>query len=85
MDAARGASEEEVIRCFRYFHSERGLRPGTRNGPRSFAWFPTAVQDYFSKREEREQIANPSGFDGWEDRNEVRLNRERFEEFTDSF
>ena len=68
MDAARGASEEEVIACLKYLHQDRGLKPGTKNGPRSFAWFSTVVQDYFSKREERSEVANPTGFAGWEDR-----------------
>jgi hypothetical protein len=42
MDAARGASDEEVIACLSYLYNERGLKPGIRNGPRSFAWFVTA-------------------------------------------
>jgi len=48
MDAASGQTEEAVIACLKYLYFERGLKPGTRNGPRSFAWFPTVVQDYFS-------------------------------------
>ena len=62
MDAARGETEEAVIACLNYFYFERGLKPGTKNGPRSFAWFATVVQDYFSKREERSEVANPTGF-----------------------
>ena len=86
MDAARGASEEDVIGCLKHLHSERGLRPGTRNGPRSFAWFATVVQDHFSKMEQRGEAANPTGFDAWEDRNALRsMNRKQFDELTDSF
>lgn len=61
MDAAGGAGEEEVIGCLKHLYSGRGLKPGTRNGPRSFAWFITVVQDHFSKRHEREEAANPTG------------------------
>lgn len=86
MDAARGASEQEVITCLKYLHHDRGLKPATRSGPRSFAWFATVVQDYFSKRESRGEIANPTGFAEWEDRNEVTsLNRKRFDELSDAF
>jgi hypothetical protein len=86
MDAAGRASEEEVIACLKHFYSERGLKPGTRNGPRSFAWFATVVQDYFTKREERSEIANPTGFAEWEGRNAgPSLSREQFDELTDAF
>jgi hypothetical protein len=86
MDAARGASEEGVIACLKYLHHDRGLKPGTKNGPRSFAWFPAVVQDYFSKREQREEIANPSGFNEWADGNEAgTLSRDQFDALTDSF
>jgi hypothetical protein len=83
MDAARGETEEAVIACLRYLYFERGLKQGTKNGPRSFAWFATVVQDYFSKREERLEVANPTRFAEWEDRNEAgSLSREQFDELT---
>jgi hypothetical protein len=86
MDAARGASEEEVIACLKYLHQDRGLKPGTKNGPRSFAWFSTVVQDYFSKREERSEVANPTGFAEWEDRKEASsLRREQFDDLSAAF
>jgi hypothetical protein len=86
MDAARGTTEEEVIACLNYLRNDRSLKPGTRNGPRSFAWFATVVQDYFTKRESREEIANPTGFVEWEDRNEITLlNRKWFDELSDAF
>jgi hypothetical protein len=47
MDAACGATEEEVIECLRYLKEERGLRPGTEHGPRTFAWFKSVVADHF--------------------------------------
>lgn len=53
MDAAQRASESDVIECLRYLREERGLRPGTRNGPRHFAWFRTVVGDYFAQKTER--------------------------------
>jgi len=36
MNAAAAATEEEVIQCLRYLKDERGLRPGTKHGPRRF-------------------------------------------------
>jgi hypothetical protein len=72
MDAAGGASEEEVLCCLSYLYCERGLKPATRNGPRHFAWFPTVVADYFDRKREREEAANPTGYDEWEARNESR-------------
>lgn len=59
MDAAQGASEVEVIECLRHLREERGLLPGTRNGPRHFSWFPTVIGDYFSKKLARSQGADP--------------------------
>jgi len=59
MDAAQGATEQEVIECLRYLREERGLLPGTRNGPRHFSWFPTLVGDYFSTKHRRSQVADP--------------------------
>ena len=86
MDAASGRTEEAVIGCLKYLYRERGLKPDTRNGPRTFAWFPTVVQDYFSKREERSEVANPTGFAEWEDRNEASsLRREQFDDLTAAF
>ncbi len=64
MDAAEGASEQDVIQCLRYYREERGLRPGTKNGPRHFTWFPTAVGDYFRQRRKRQEAAAPmAGFE----------------------
>jgi hypothetical protein len=73
LDAAEGATEEEVIQCLQYLYNERGLKPGTLHGPRSFAWFKTVVGDYFTKKREREGAANPCGYHEWEDRNATRL------------
>ena len=54
MDAAQPASELEVIESLRYLYEERGLRPGTRNGPRHFSWFRTVVDEYFQQKRERQ-------------------------------
>jgi len=59
MDAAAGASEDEVLRCLTYLREERRLLPGTRTGPRTFSWFPTVVGDYFGKRRARDGILDP--------------------------
>ena len=61
MDAARGATEKEVVDCLRYLYHERGLRPGTKNGPRHFSWFPTLVADYFAHKRQRAFAANFMG------------------------
>jgi len=68
LEAAAGATEAEVVDCLVFLYDQRKLRPGTDNGPRSFAWFPTVVQDYFDKRQQRTDAANPSGFAEWEAR-----------------
>ncbi len=54
MEAAAGASEDEVVRCLCYLGEQRGLKPGTRNGPRHFSWFPVVVDEYFQRHRERE-------------------------------
>jgi len=54
MDAARPATEDQVIECLRYLSEERGLRPGTRHGPRHFSWFRTVVGDYFRQTLDRQ-------------------------------
>ncbi len=38
MDAAAGATEDEVLGCLSYLRDERGLKPGTRSGPRHFSF-----------------------------------------------
>ena len=63
---------------------ERGLKPFTEHGPRSYAWFKTVLQDYFAKKRERESAANPSGYHEWEGRNETRLSNAQFEAMTDA-
>jgi hypothetical protein len=56
MDAAGGHSEDEVIACLRYLREERGLRPGTKRGPRHFSWFKTVVADHFAQKRDRELV-----------------------------
>jgi Helix-turn-helix domain len=73
MNAAGTHDEQEMIECLNYLYSERGLKPFTKHGPRSFAWFKTVVQDYFSKKRDRDEVANPSGYHEWKERNEARL------------
>jgi hypothetical protein len=75
MDAAGTHDERDVIAALKYFYNERGLKPFTEHGPRSFAWFKTVLQDHFRKKRERESAANPSGYHEWEDRNQTRLSR----------
>lgn len=84
LDAAGTYDEAEVIGALNYLYAERGLKPFTKNGPRSFAWFKTVLQDYFEKRRQREEAANPSGFYEWQERNETRLAKAEFDSMTDA-
>ena len=84
IDSAEGANEKEIIHCLLYLRNTRGLRPGTRNGPRQFAWFPTVVGEYFRKKRQREEAANPSGYHEWSDRNDVRLSKNEFDAMTEA-
>jgi len=60
MDAAGGASEEDVIHCLDYLRIERGLTRGSRNGPRGFGWFKSAVGEYFHLKHSRELVYKPN-------------------------
>ena len=62
MDAAGGASEDEVVGCLQYLFHERGLKPRTKQGPRHFSWFKTVVADYFQQRRDRDFIIDPGRF-----------------------
>ncbi len=53
MDAAGGAAENDVIACLEYLREGRGLKPGTRYGPRHWSWFKTVISHYFRERRER--------------------------------
>jgi hypothetical protein len=85
MDSAEGVTEDEVLRCLRFLHEELGLKPGTKNGPRHFAWFATVVGDHFRQRQEREEAANPIGYQAWEERNDTRLSKTDFDAMTEAF
>src|SRR5450432_1071211 len=45
MDAAGTHDEREVIEALNYLHDDRGLKPFSKHGPRSFAWFKTVLRD----------------------------------------
>lgn len=60
MDAAGGATENEILWCLSYLREERGLKPGTRTGPHQFSWFPTVVADYFDRQRARKQVYAPA-------------------------
>jgi hypothetical protein len=83
LDAAGTYDEQEVIVALDYLYRERGLKPSTQHGPKSFAWFKTVLQDYFTKKRYRESAATPSGYDEWEARNEHRLSKTQFEAMTE--
>ena len=71
-----------MIRCLRYLYSERGLRPGTKHGPRHFSWFKTVVADYFLMKREREFVISPSSNDHRETRTESELSEADFDRMT---
>jgi len=81
IDAAGGGTGAGVMDCLAYLFNERGLRPGTRNGPRMFSWFPTVVEDYFSRKRAREQVADPIG-NVRSERNEARLSQTQLDSMT---
>ncbi len=83
IDAAAGASEEEVVRCLRYLKDERGLRPGTRNGPRHFSWFKTVVADHFQQKHNRETVYVPAEVD-WNHRNGPGFSEQEFDAMTEA-
>lgn len=82
MEAAGTSDENEVLEALAYLYNGRGLKPSTRQGPWSFSWFKTVLQDHFEKKRAREEAANPSGYHEWQDRNEARLSRARFDGMT---
>ena len=83
MEAAAGATEEQVIRCLRYLKDERGLRPGTRHGPRHFSWFKTVVADHFRQQRNRETVYAPPDVD-WDRRNGPGLSDSEFDSMTEA-
>ena len=84
LDAAGTHDEQDVIAALSYLYQERGLKPFTKNGPRSFAWFKTVLQDHFAKKRDRESAANPCGYHEWQERNEALLSREQFTAMTNA-
>ena len=84
LDAAGTYDEQEVVAALQYLYQERGLKPFTRNGPRSFAWFKTVLQEHFTKKRDRESAANPCGYHEWEERNETLLSKAQFDAMTNA-
>jgi hypothetical protein len=80
--AAMGATEAEVIECLGYLRDGRALKPGAKYGPRHFAWFKTAVGDYFSQKRDREQVF--AGAPNWNLQNGPGLTQEQMNEKTDA-
>jgi hypothetical protein len=83
MDAAAGATEEEVIKCLGYLKNERGLKPGTKNGPRHFSWFKTLIADYFHQKRNRETVYAPPDVE-WGQRNRPGLSKDEFDSMTEA-
>ena len=80
MAAANGASEDDVLECLRYLRNERGLRPGTKQGPHKFAWFKTVVGDYFNQKSSREMMYAPARAPGATNA----LDKDEFDSMTDA-
>ncbi len=83
MDGAAGATEEEVIGCLRYLKDERGLRPGTKHGPRRFGWFKSVVADYFQQKRNREIVYALPEVE-WDLRNGPGISQQEFDSMTDA-
>jgi hypothetical protein len=66
-EAGMGAPEAHIVGWLRQLYSERGLKPGTRHGPRSWAWFKTAVAGEAAKWAARNEVTgcgtDPGAFD----------------------
>ena len=84
VDATEGASEDEIINCLNYLRNERGLRPGSKNGPQHFSWFKTVVADYFVKKRNREFVINPAR-GAHKPSNSSGLSRLEFDRMTEAF
>jgi hypothetical protein len=82
MEAAGGASEEDVVRCLSYLKNDRGLLPGTRNGPRRFSWFKSVVADHFQQKRNREAVFVLSN--GSQPRDCVGLSKAEFDAMTEA-
>ena len=76
----RAPREEEVLRCLRYLREERGLRPGTRHGPRTFGWFKIVVADYFHRTVPGNRLAPPA----WTERRWIDLSQQKFDSMTEA-
>jgi hypothetical protein len=55
LEAADGNSLRDVVEILRYKCVNRGLDPGTSNGPKGWGWFPTVLANEIRAR--REQLA----------------------------
>ncbi len=73
--------EAEILQALRNLR-ERGYGA---DHVRTYAWFETALADYFCQKQDREDAARPYGYDAWEERNETRMERAKFDQLTDSF
>jgi len=82
---ARIAIYPQVIKCLRYLYDERGLRPGTKHGPRHVSWLKTVVADYFWQRRDRGLVANPPQSAAGEDRSRAGLSQAGFDAMTAAF
>jgi len=81
MDGAGTHDEREVVEALDYLYYERRLKPFTKRGPRSFAWFKTVLQDHFAKKRAREAAANPGNSER-AGTNDTRLSAPQFETMT---
>jgi hypothetical protein len=80
IQAAEHAPEAEIVKALRNIE-ERGY---DASHIQTYAYFETALADYFRQKQDREEAANPSGYDQWSDRNYTRLSREEFDAMTDA-
>jgi hypothetical protein len=77
VEASGWKEEDEIIAVLNHLYHDRGLKPGTRNGPRHYAWFETVIQDYFDQRDRRFEAANPSSYEQGDSHNLAREKNKR--------
>ena len=58
LQAADGTSLRDIGEILRYKCVNRGLDPGTRNGPQGWGWFPKVIETEVRARREQEAASN---------------------------
>jgi len=81
IQATGHAPEAAILRALRNLE-ERGY---DAKHIRTYAYFETALPEYFQQELERDQAAHPCGYAEWSDRNEKRLSKEECDKMSNAF